>query len=49
MWGRGQLDWKLRNDPRVVCMEENKISGMLRRRISGSLSIFLPLTFRLYL
>ena len=24
--GRGQLDWKLRNDPRVVCMEKTNIS-----------------------
>ena len=23
--GRGQLDWKLRNDPRVVCMEKTNI------------------------
>lgn len=22
--GRGQLDWKLRSDPRVVCMEKNQ-------------------------
>ena len=23
--GYGQLDWKLRNDPRVVCMEKTNI------------------------
>lgn len=23
--GHGQLDWKLRNDPRVVCMEKTNI------------------------
>ena len=23
--GHGQLDWKLRNDPRVVCMERTNI------------------------
>lgn len=23
--GRGQLDWKLRQDPRVVCMEKTNI------------------------
>ena len=23
--GRGQLDWKLRNDPRVVCMEKTNM------------------------
>ena len=23
--GRGQLDWKLRNDPRVICMEKTNI------------------------
>ncbi|MCQ5336559.1 SAM-dependent methyltransferase, partial [[Ruminococcus] torques] len=23
--GRGQLDWKLTNDPRVICMEKTNI------------------------
>ncbi|MCI8400540.1 MAG: TlyA family RNA methyltransferase [Lachnospiraceae bacterium] len=27
--GRGQLDWKLRNDPRVVCMEKTNIRYVL--------------------
>lgn len=30
--GYGQLDWKLRNDPRVVCMEK-QISAMWYRKI----------------
>ena len=31
MWDMGQLDWKLRNDPRVVCMEK-QTSGMWFRK-----------------
>ena len=27
--GHGQLDWKLRNDPRVVCMERTNIRYLL--------------------
>ena len=27
--GRGQLDWKLRNDPRVTCMEKTNIRYVL--------------------
>ena len=27
--GYGQLDWKLRNDPRVVCMEKTNIRYVL--------------------
>ena len=27
--GRGQLDWKLRNDPRVICMEKTNIRYVL--------------------
>ncbi len=29
--GHGQLDWKLRNDPRVVCMEKTNFRYMHRR------------------
>lgn len=37
--GYGQLDWKLRNDPRVVCMEKNKypLCGTGRSGRSGSI------------
>ena len=28
--GHGQLDWKLRNDPRVVCMEKTNIRYVVR-------------------
>ena len=31
--GYGQLDWKLRNDPRVVCMVKKQISAMWYRKI----------------
>ena len=31
--GRGQLDWKLRNDPRVVCMEKTNIRYVTRDQI----------------
>lgn len=31
--GRGQLDWKLRNDPRVVCMEKTNIRYVTREQI----------------
>lgn len=31
--GYGQLDWKLRNDPRVVCMEKTNIRYMERKDI----------------
>ena len=30
MWGHGQLDWKLRNDKRVVCMERTNIRYVTR-------------------
>ncbi len=38
--GYGQLDWKLRNDPRVVCMEK-PISAMWYRRIWENRQIFI--------
>ncbi|MCI9197221.1 MAG: TlyA family RNA methyltransferase [Lachnospiraceae bacterium] len=31
--GRGQLDWKLRQDPRVVCMEKTNIRYVTREHI----------------
>ena len=31
--GRGQLDWKLRNDPRVVCMEKTTIRYVIPEHI----------------
>lgn len=31
--GHGQLDWKLRNDPRVVCMEKTNIRYVVREDI----------------
>ena len=31
--GRGQLDWKLRNDPRVVCMEKTNIRYVIPEHI----------------
>lgn len=31
--GHGQLDWKLRNDPRVVCMEKTNFRYMLPRDV----------------
>ncbi len=37
--GYGQLDWGLRNDPRVVCME-NKTSVMWFRRIFRKPAVF---------
>ncbi len=35
--GRGQLDWKLRNDPRVVCMEQTNFRYMVREDIQEEL------------
>ena len=32
--GRGQLDWKLRQDPRVVCMEKTNIRYVTREQIA---------------
>lgn len=32
--GRGQLDWKLRQDPRVVCMEKTNIRYVTRDQIA---------------
>ncbi len=32
--GYGQLDWKLRNDPRVVCMERTNIRHVTRQNFS---------------
>lgn len=33
--GHGQLDWKLRNDPRVVCMEKTNIRYITPEEIGG--------------
>ena len=35
--GRGQLDWKLRSDPRVVCMEKTNFRYMVRDDIADDL------------
>lgn len=35
--GRGQLDWKLRNDERVVCMEKTNFRYMVREDIQDDL------------
>ncbi len=35
--GHGQLDWKLRNDPRVVCMEKTNFRYMVRDDIEDDL------------
>lgn len=35
--GRGQLAWKLRNDERVVCMEQTNFRYMVRENISDDL------------
>ena len=34
--GHGQLDWKLRNDPRVVCMEKTNIRYVTKEQIDGA-------------
>ena len=34
MWGHGQLDWKLRQDERVVCMEKTNIRYVEPKDIS---------------
>ena len=46
--GHGQLDWKLRNDPRVVCMEKTNIRYVTPEDIRGACGIFLHRRF-LYL
>ena len=46
--GRGQLDWKLRQDSRVVCMEKTNIR-YVTPGISGNRLTFLPLTSPLFL
>ena len=33
--GHGQLDWKLRNDPRVICMEKTNIRYITAEQIGG--------------
>ena len=33
--GHGQLDWKLRNDPRVVCMEKTNIRYVVPKDLEG--------------
>ena len=45
--GYGQLDWKLRNDPRVVCMEKDKTSVMWYRKIWKARQHFLRSMFLL--
>jgi len=37
--GYGQLDWSLRNDPRVVCMEKTNIRHLSHDRISDPISL----------
>jgi len=37
--GYGQLDWKLRNDSRVVCMEKTNIRYVTRREIPDSIEL----------
>ncbi len=37
--GRGQLDWKLRNDERVVCMEETNFRYMVRGDVRDELDL----------
>ena len=44
--GRGQLDWKLRNDERVVCMEKTNMRYVKPEDI-GELVDFISMTFPL--
>jgi 23S rRNA (cytidine1920-2'-O)/16S rRNA (cytidine1409-2'-O)-methyltransferase len=37
--GHGQLDWKLRNDPRVVCMEKTNIRYVLPQDIPDRIAL----------
>ncbi len=37
--GHGQLDWKLRNDPRVVCMEKTNIRYVTRDDIADNIEL----------
>ena len=37
--GYGQLDWSLRNDPRVVCLEKTNIRYLLPSRIPDPISL----------
>ena len=37
--GYGQLDWTLRNDPRVVCMEKTNIRRLTKDRIGDPISL----------
>ena len=39
--GYGQLDWKLRNDPRVVCMEKTNIRYVLPEHLEEKADFFL--------
>ncbi len=39
--GYGQLDWKLRNDPRVVCMEKTNIRYVLPEDIQEAGTVFI--------
>ena len=43
--GYGQLDWKLRNDPRVVCMEKTNIRYCTSGRYTGTGCIFIDRRF----
>lgn len=45
--GHGQLDWKLRNDPRVVCMEKTNIRYVVPEDIQDRFLLF-PLTYPLF-
>ena len=47
--GHGQLDWKLRNDPRVVCMEKTNIRYVVPEDLQEGGQIFLLLTYLLFL
>ena len=46
--GHGQLDWKLRNDERVVCMERTNIRYVVRRIFRSGLLLY-PLMYPLFL
>lgn len=35
--GHGQLDWKLRNDPRVICMEKTNIRYVTKEQIDDAI------------
>ena len=43
--GYGQLDWKLRNDPRVVCMEKTNIRYVLPEDLQEPARVFIDRCF----